>query len=73
MTTRAEKQPYIDKLRTLLQVAGTETHWPDIEADLFKMKVNILAAMTYRVQQAISDAYALGEREGMAIEARAGQ
>lgn len=65
---RARKGPLLDRLRSLLDVAGAETPWEDIDHELrSQVSVHVLAALVYRVERARSESFEEGEVFGGAI------
>jgi len=59
---RDRKAEPLEALARLLDVAGCETPWEEIERELRgQISVSVLRALEYRVRQARSDAFDEGE------------
>lgn len=58
------RDEHIAKLEKLLECAGTVTPWERIAESLHRVPVEVLIALTYRVERAIGEAEQLGALNG---------
>lgn len=58
------RDEHIAKLEKLLDVAGTVTPWERIAASLRRVPVEVLIALTYRIERAMATEREMGQRAG---------
>ena len=58
------RDEHIRKLEILLDVAGTVTPWERIAESLRRVPMEVLIALTYRIEWAMSEAEQLGALNG---------
>lgn len=61
--TKGTKIDLIRKIELLLEVAGTQTPWDEVEDELERLSLRCITALEYRIRQARSDSYSEGQAQ----------